>query len=148
MVWSSVVPCDVTCNMTFTYLFICLFLWSLIQLLIYIFSLFHTFFYYSFIYIFTFVHFIGDVLSALSRNAMAMAQQSRAANQQVQGLSQPARTPLSLVPVPYRNSKLTHLLKGTRSPMNVCYILLMRCIVYTSTGRELIIMFLCELLIF
>ena len=43
---------------------------------------------------------------------MVMAQQSRAANQQVQGLSPSARSPLSLVPVPYRNSKLTHLLKG------------------------------------
>ena len=131
----------------FIYLFVSLVTHSIINLHIFTISYILLFFY-SFILIFTFVHFIGDVLSALSRNAMAMAQQSRAANQQVQGLSQPARTPLSLVPVPYRNSKLTHLLKGTRSPMNVCYILLMRCIVYTSTGRELIIMFLCELLIF
>jgi hypothetical protein len=70
---------------------------------------------------------IGDVLSALSRNAMVMSQQQqhlRALQQQQHGKGggssarppSPTRTPkgpLSLVPVPYRNSKLTHLLKDS-----------------------------------
>jgi len=70
---------------------------------------------------------IGDVLSALSRNAMVMSQQQQhlmALQQQQQGKGggssarppSPTRTPkgpLSLVPVPYRNSKLTHLLKDS-----------------------------------
>jgi hypothetical protein len=56
------------------------------------------------------------VLSALSRNAMVMSQQNRSATQgggSGSGGSSP-RTPLSIVPVPYRNSKLTHLLKGMK----------------------------------
>ena len=71
---------------------------------------------------------IGDVLSALSRNAMVMSQQQQQLmqmqQQQQQGKggsssSRPpsptrgAKGPLSLVPVPYRNSKLTHLLKDS-----------------------------------
>jgi hypothetical protein len=44
--------------------------------------------------------FIGDVLSALSRNAEI----SKTAS---------SRKPQALVPVPYRNSKLTHLLKDS-----------------------------------
>ena len=104
----------------FSYLFSYLFGYSFIHLFLYSFIYFH---------LFTFAYSAGDVLSALSRNAMAMAQQSRAANQQVQGLSQPARTPLSLVPVPYRNSKLTHLLKGKK-----CNTSLSRCIVCTVSN--------------
>jgi hypothetical protein len=53
---------------------------------------------------------IGDVLSALSRNAKVMSQQHRAGSQ---GQGNAPRAPLSLVPVPYRNSKLTHLLKDS-----------------------------------
>lgn len=68
---------------------------------------------------------IGDVLSALSRNATIIHQQQ---NQQLQsskstnslrtgpvGGSGPGvtRNQVSLVPVPYRNSKLTHLLKDS-----------------------------------
>ena len=64
---------------------------------------------------------IGDVLSALSRNAMVMSQQSRGSQVAHSGGGTGSgigagggpRSPLTLVPVPYRNSKLTHLLKGT-----------------------------------
>ena len=64
---------------------------------------------------------IGDVLSALSRNAMVMSQQSRGSQVAYSGGGTGSgtgagggpRSPLTLVPVPYRNSKLTHLLKGT-----------------------------------
>ena len=77
----------------------------------------------------------GDVLSALSRNATVIHQlqnQQQQLSKSVNGFrSQPGggggggagwtgsgtgpgatRNQLSLVPVPYRNSKLTHLLKG------------------------------------
>ncbi|KAJ1435063.1 P-loop containing nucleoside triphosphate hydrolase protein, partial [Ochromonadaceae sp. CCMP2298] len=46
---------------------------------------------------------LGDVLSALSKNATAMAAQHRGQN----------NNKASLVPVPYRNSKLTQLLKDS-----------------------------------
>ena len=71
----------------------------------------------------------GDVLSALSRNATVIHQQqnqqqlllSKSANSlslRGSGVGGPGSGPsvtrnqLNLVPVPYRNSKLTHLLKG------------------------------------
>ena len=75
---------------------------------------------------------LGDVLSALSRNAMVMSQQQQQLQQHQNyhttpkaGSSTPSnrppsplrnsaqKGPLSLVPVPYRNSKLTHLLKDS-----------------------------------
>ena len=73
---------------------------------------------------------IGDVLSALSRNAMVMSQQQHQLSAQLaqqgksprppspmrgqgQGPGQAQKGPQSLVPVPYRNSKLTHLLKDS-----------------------------------
>lgn len=60
---------------------------------------------------------IGDVLSALSRNATAMngqLQQSQSFSKQspFKG-SSTWSAPSTLVPVPYRNSKLTHLLKDS-----------------------------------
>lgn len=48
---------------------------------------------------------LGDVLQALSRNATIMNQQGKGSASQ--------KGPSSLVPVPYRNSKLTHLLKDS-----------------------------------
>ena len=77
---------------------------------------------------------LGDVLSALSRNAMVMSQQQQQLQNHLShnmtpkaGSSTPSSSnrppsplrnsaqkgPLSLVPVPYRNSKLTHLLKDS-----------------------------------
>ena len=77
---------------------------------------------------------LGDVLSALSRNAMVMSQQQQQLQHHLHhnttpkaGSSTPSSSnrppsplrnsaqkgPLSLVPVPYRNSKLTHLLKDS-----------------------------------
>ena len=48
---------------------------------------------------------LGDVLSALSRNAMIMIQQEKGGKS--------GKLTTALVPVPYRNSKLTHLLKDS-----------------------------------
>lgn len=48
---------------------------------------------------------LGDVLSALSRNAMIMTQQEKGGKS--------GKLTTALVPVPYRNSKLTHLLKDS-----------------------------------
>ena len=53
---------------------------------------------------------IGDVLSALSRNATIIGHQHKM-NNNVFGKE--VYQQLSLVPVPYRNSKLTHLLKDS-----------------------------------
>ena len=53
---------------------------------------------------------IGDVLSALSRNATVMSQLSGGKSSPM-GQTWPSAN--SLVPVPYRNSKLTHLLKDS-----------------------------------
>lgn len=56
---------------------------------------------------------LGDVLSALSKNATILAQQGRAAasgkgrSASISGVTQ------TQMPVPYRNSKLTHLLKDS-----------------------------------
>ena len=56
---------------------------------------------------------LGDVLSAVSRNAViTTAHQREAAEGQK---SPPPGAKATLAPVPYRNSKLTHLLK-VRSP--------------------------------
>ena len=54
---------------------------------------------------------IGDVLSALSKNATVMSQLSGGAKSPPMGQTWPGSS--SLVPVPYRNSKLTHLLKDS-----------------------------------
>ena len=81
--------------------------------------------------------YAGDVLSALSRNAMVMNQKQQQFSQTntrnsfislgnsspQSGLSSP-KSPLSLVPVPYRNSKLTHLLKGKSAPHSQSYVIL------------------------
>ena len=59
---------------------------------------------------------LGDVLSALSRNAAIMNQQHSpraGSNRHGTGSKSPATGSPMLVPVPYRNSKLTHLLKDS-----------------------------------
>jgi hypothetical protein len=59
---------------------------------------------------------LGDVLSALSRNSQLMAHgqgQSAAAAANGAAPSTTRRGPFTTVPVPYRNSKLTHLLKDS-----------------------------------
>jgi chromosome segregation ATPase len=57
---------------------------------------------------------IGDVLSALSRNATILGQQQQATSSKSPiSKSQTWGPANSLVPVPYRNSKLTHLLKDS-----------------------------------
>lgn len=48
---------------------------------------------------------LGDVLQALSRNATILNQQGKSLRE--------SKGPSALVPVPYRNSKLTHLLKDS-----------------------------------
>ena len=55
---------------------------------------------------------LGDVLSALSKNATALAAQAKATNRSFDG-SHTLKLPPTQVPVPYRNSKLTHLLKDS-----------------------------------
>jgi hypothetical protein len=54
----------------------------------------------------------GDVLSALSRNATVLANQQKALRTSATFPSS-GNNPPALVPVPYRNSKLTHLLKDS-----------------------------------
>jgi hypothetical protein len=56
---------------------------------------------------------LGDVLSALSRNASIQSQQQKALKQGGKLDISFDRQPPALVPVPYRNSKLTHLLKDS-----------------------------------
>eukprot|EP01038_Epipyxis_sp_PR26KG_P006383 gene6383-8793_t len=59
---------------------------------------------------------LGDVLSALSKNASILIQQQKAqlaSGSQSKGLLSPGKVLPTLVPVPYRNSKLTHLLKDS-----------------------------------
>jgi hypothetical protein len=56
---------------------------------------------------------LGDVLSALSKNATVLAQQLQQISKPPGTPGTPNRTPQALVPVPYRNSKLTHLLKDS-----------------------------------
>ena len=98
---------------------------------------------------------IGDVLSALSRNAVVMNQQQQMFSQSGKlsgnvtrsasftspgsspsplfGLGSP-RGPGTLVPVPYRNSKLTHLLKG-KNILKEAFILLSSCVYVCVTIR-------------
>lgn len=57
---------------------------------------------------------LGDVLSALSKNATIYNQQQKllkSSTKEMNVLSE--KQPPTLVPVPYRNSKLTHLLKDS-----------------------------------
>jgi hypothetical protein len=55
---------------------------------------------------------LGDVLSALSKNATIIAQQQKALKSGGKADIHDRQTP-TLSPVPYRNSKLTHLLKDS-----------------------------------
>jgi len=55
---------------------------------------------------------LGDVLSALSKNATVMANHAKSVNRSFDA-SQTLKVPPTQVPVPYRNSKLTHLLKDS-----------------------------------
>ena len=57
---------------------------------------------------------LGDVLSALSRNASILSQQEQGGN----GAN---KKPSLLVPVPYRNSKLTHLLKDSLGSLKLLF---------------------------
>ena len=59
---------------------------------------------------------LGDVLSAVSRNAVITAAHQREAAEGQK--SPPPGAKATLAPVPYRNSKLTHLLK-VRSPTSL-----------------------------
>ncbi len=58
---------------------------------------------------------LGDVLAALSRNATVLhQQQSKQSQHGGDALGSPTgKTPHALIPIPYRNSKLTHLLKDS-----------------------------------
>ena len=55
---------------------------------------------------------LGDVLSALSRNASAQNQQIKKLGRSSEPTFEKQAAP-TLYPVPYRNSKLTHLLKDS-----------------------------------
>ena len=54
---------------------------------------------------------LGDVLSALSKNANIMAQHKNRAV--LEPTTKSKKAPPAMIPVPYRNSKLTHLLKDS-----------------------------------